>query len=181
MTDEDDEATDGGEAVQNHTIRLELVDKPGELLRALEPIAENGGNLQSIFHERGSLTPRGHIPVEIDLECPPDRFERILDALRENGVNVIQADAERYDETLTVILTGHLIDADLSATLSAIESATVSVTDVSLSAPEGTAEYASARLRLAATEGSVVSALERLRSIAAERDLHLIEPLVEGR
>lgn len=49
------ESTDG--AVSAYTVRLELVDEPGELLRALEPIADNGGNLLSIFHERGSLTP----------------------------------------------------------------------------------------------------------------------------
>ena len=50
--------------VRSYTVRLELVDEPGELLGALEPIADNGGNLLSIFHERGNVTPRGHIPVE---------------------------------------------------------------------------------------------------------------------
>jgi hypothetical protein len=62
--------TDGGERTQAHTVRLELVDEPGQLLAALGPIAENGGNLLSIFHERGNITPRGRIPVEVDLECP---------------------------------------------------------------------------------------------------------------
>jgi len=47
--------------VRAYTIRLELVDEPGELLRALDPIAEKGGNLLSIFHERWNVTPRGHI------------------------------------------------------------------------------------------------------------------------
>ena len=57
-----DARPDGGGRDRTYTIRLELVDEPGELLRALEPIAARGGNLLSIFHERGSLTPRGRIP-----------------------------------------------------------------------------------------------------------------------
>jgi ACT domain-containing protein len=58
---EEEAETDGG--VRAYTVRLELVDEPGELLRALEPISANGGNLLSIHHERGNITPRGHIPV----------------------------------------------------------------------------------------------------------------------
>ncbi|MFB6107098.1 MAG: amino acid-binding protein [Halobacteriaceae archaeon] len=168
------------ERLQAHTVRLELVDRPGELLRALEPVAENGGNLLSIYHERGSLTPRGHIPVEIDLECPPDRFGDILDALEEAGVAVIQTDADHYAEQVTVVLSGDLIGTDLSDTISRIEStANASVVDVALSAPEGTANGASARLQLAAARGGFDEALAATRAIADEKGLRLVEPLVE--
>ena len=88
--------SDSTDEVRSYTVRLELVDEPGALLNALEPIASNGGNLLSIFHERGNLTPRGHIPVEVDLEATPERFEGIVEALRAAGINVIQAGAERY-------------------------------------------------------------------------------------
>ena len=140
--------------VRSYTVRLELVDEPGELLRALEPIAEHGGNLLSIFHERGNVTPRGHIPVEVDLEATEAQFDAIVDALREAGVNVIQAGAERYSEELTVVLVGHLVETDLSDTLQQFqECGGVSVADVSLSAPSGTEAASSARLRLVASEG----------------------------
>jgi ACT domain-containing protein len=173
--------TDGGDRPAPHTIRLELADRPGELLNALRPIAENGGNLLSIFHERGNVTPRGHIPVEVDLECPADRFEGIVDALREAGVNVVRAGAERYGEEVTVVLVGHLVDSDLSDTLSRIEaSAAASLSDLSLSAPEGTDEASSARLRLATRPERMDEALATVREIAAEKDLHVIEPLTEG-
>lgn len=172
--------TDGGEHPQAHTVRLELVDEPGQLLAALAPISENGGNLLSIFHERGNLTPRGHIPVEVDLECPPDRFETIVDALRDNGVNVIQAGAERYGEELTILLVGHLIDTDLSDTLRRVQSCTdATVTDLSLSAPEGTDDVSSARLRLATRAGKTEQVLEAIRDVADEKDLDVVEPLTE--
>jgi len=173
--------SDSTDEVRAYTVRLELVDEPGELLRALEPIADNGGNLLSIFHERGNVTPRGHIPVEVDLEATPERFDAIVDALRDAGINVIQAGAHHYSESLNVILTGHLVDTDLSNTLSRIQESTeANVTDLSLSAPEGTADVSSARLRLATEEGEAGATLATVREIAAEKDLRVIEPLTGG-
>lgn len=173
--------SDSTEEVRAYTVRLELVDRPGELLRALGPIADNGGNLLSIFHERGNVTPRGHIPVEVDLEATAERFDDIVDALRDEGINVIQAGAERYGEELTVVLIGHIVDTDLSNTLSRIEdSSGASVRDLSLSAPEGRDEESSARVRLAAQRGETEAAMDIIHQIAEEKDLQVVEPLTAG-
>ena len=173
--------SDSTDEVRSYTVRLELVDEPGALLRALEPIANNGGNLLSIFHERGNLTPRGHIPVEVDMEATPERFEGIVDALRDAGINVIQAGAERYSETLTVVLSGHLINTDLSDTVSRIQEATnATVTDLSLSAPEGTEDASSARIRLATEQGAADGVMNTVREVADRKDLRVIEPLAAG-
>ncbi|GAA0309686.1 amino acid-binding protein [Halarchaeum salinum] len=172
---------EGDDERQAHTVRLELVDEPGELLNALRPIAENGGNLLSVFHERGSLTPRGHIPVEVDLECTSHQLETIVDALRDSGINVIQAGTERYGEEVTVLLAGSLVETDLSDTLSRIEScASASVVDFSLTDEPGVDAVSSARLRLAATEGSVGAALDCVRAVADEKELQVVEPFAEG-
>jgi ACT domain-containing protein len=165
---------------RSYTVRLELVDEPGELLGALDPIADNGGNLLSIFHERGNLTPRGHIPVEVDLEATQAQFDVIVDSLREAGINVIQAGAERYSEELTVVLVGHLVETDLSDTLRRFsDCGGVSVADLSLSAPAGTDGPSSARLRLVASEGQSSDALAAVREVAEEKELRVIEPLTE--
>ena len=178
--------TDGGHEteLQAHTIRLELVDEPGQLLAALKPIADNGANLLSIFHERGSLTPRGRIPVEVDIECPPDRFEGILEDLRDRGVNVIQADAEEYGDEVTVVLVGHLVDTDLSDTLKKIQDCSgASVADIDLSAPAGagSSAHSSARLRLRAHAGETARVVETVRKVAAEKDIDVIAPLEGSR
>lgn len=173
-------ATDGGRRTA-YTIRLELVDEPGELLNALEPIADNGGNLLSIFHERGNVTPRGRIPVEVDLEAHPEQFDGIVAALRDAGCNVVQAGREEYGEELTVLLVGHVIDTDLSDTLDRIETAAgASVTDLALSAPEGTEDVSSARLRIATDPDRTDDVLRTVRSIAGEKELHVIEPQLVG-
>ena len=173
--------SDSTEEVRAYTVRLELVDRPGELLRALEPIADHGGNLLSIFHERGNVTPRGHIPVEVDLEATPERFDDIVAALREAGINVIQAGSRRYGESLTLVLSGHVVDTDLSDTLSRVHETTqATVTDLSLSAPEGTEDESSARLRLATEENERRATLAAVREIADEKGLRVIEPLAGG-
>ncbi|PCR91265.1 amino acid-binding protein [Natrinema ejinorense] len=177
--DEPDAETDGG--LRAYTVRLELVDEPGELLRALAPIADNGGNLLSIHHERGNITPRGHIPVEVDLECPPDRFDDVVGGLRDAGVNIIQAGAEHYGEEVNVVLVGHLVETDLSDTLSRIEDeADAAVLDLSLAAPDGTDGVASARARLAIDSGRSEEALTAIRSIGTDKELTVVEPLLGG-
>jgi len=182
MTEEsiEPEATPDGGQTGAYTVRLELADEPGELLDALQPIADNGGNLLSIFHERGNLTPRGRIPVEVDLECHPDQFETIVDALREAGMNVVQAGREEYGEELTVLLVGHVIDTDLSDTLERIQTqSAASVTDLALSAPEGTEDVSSARLRIATAADRTDDVLADVREVATEKDLHVIEPQLD--
>ncbi|MFB6093442.1 MAG: amino acid-binding protein [Halanaeroarchaeum sp.] len=164
---------------QAHTVRLELTDEPGELLRALEPIADRGGNLLSIFHERGSLTPRGRIPVEIDLEATPRQFEAIIGALRDRGVNVIRAGTERYGEQITLMLVGHLIETDLSDTIERLEADDhASVVDFSLSGAVGTDHVTTARLRIATDAERAADAIANVREVADAKDLRVIEPLV---
>ncbi|WP_435183207.1 amino acid-binding protein [Halobellus sp. EA9] len=173
--------TDADGEPQPHTIRLELADQPGQLLAALEPISANGGNLLSIFHERGNVTPRGRIPVEVDVEATPDRFEAIVAALRDEGVNVVQAGAEHYAEEVVVVLVGHLVDTDLSDTLRRIEQhPSTSIADFSLNAPEGRSDTSSARLRMATRAGETAEAISLVREIAEEKDLHVVEPLAGG-
>lgn len=162
----------------HHTLRLELDDEPGELAAALAPIAEHGGNLRSVFHERGTRTPRGHIPVEITLVCSPGAFDRIVDALRERGVSVVQADAERYGETTTVLLTGDLVESDLSDTVRSIEARTeAAVDDLTLAADRGVDGPACARLRLGVRPGDRDAVLAGVREVAAEKELGVVESL----
>ena len=166
--------------VRAHTIRLELVDEPGELLNALAPIANNGGNLLSIHHERGSLTPRGRIPVKVDVECVPERFDTIVNALQDAGVTVIQAGAERFSESISLLLVGHLVDSDLSETLEELEECpNATVLDLSLAAPRERDEVSSARVRLAVDREGLEETLTGVRDLAEAKEFRVIEPQID--
>lgn len=164
-----------------HTIRLELEDEPGRLHHALGPITEQGGNLRSIHHERGNRTPRGTIPVEIELACAPSQFDAIVASLQTAGVSIIEAGSHRYETEVTVLLVGHLVDTDFSDTLSQIEAFEhASVSDASIDAPEGTEGVSAALLRLAVDDGRVGAALDAVRTVAEEKELTVVEPLAGG-
>ncbi|MFC7072503.1 amino acid-binding protein [Halovenus rubra] len=166
---------------QMFTVRLELPDRPGELRRALEPIAEHGGNLRSVFHERGNLTPRGHIPVEVDLAATPEQLEAIVTALRDADVTVVRAGSQYYTEEVTAILFGQGIDGDISETLTSIEQSTdATVRDVTLAAPEGAGGLSSARVHLATENEETAETLATLQEIAEKRGLSVVEPLTTG-
>lgn len=176
--------TDGSERTA-YTIRLELEDEPGSLHHALGPIADHGGNLRSIHHERGNRTPRGNVPVEIDLACSPEGFDALVADLRAAGVTVIQAGPDQYDERVSVVLTGDGVGVDLGGALSAIDATShASVVSYAVSAPAGietpvARDAASARLTLATERGRRGEALAAVGAVADEHGLDVITPLAE--
>ncbi|WP_254863849.1 ACT domain-containing protein [Halovivax gelatinilyticus] len=160
------------------TIRIELDDEPGALVDALSPIADHGGNLRSIHHERGNRTPRGAIPVEIDFACPLDRIDRIVEALRQADVTVTQAGTHAYERKETVVLVGDRLAASLSSVLADVDGLSyASVVESSLVSPTSTDGPASASLTIAVADGRLADAFDVVGTVAADHGLDVIEPL----
>jgi ACT domain-containing protein len=165
---------------QAYTIRLELADEPGQLLAALAPIADAGGNLLSIFHERGNITPRGRIPVVVDLECPPERFSELVDRVRSAGVNVVEAGADRLAETTQLLITGPGVAADLDQLLSRVHAdGGWTVTGLEARTPGGPAGDATVVLELTVPDGDLGAVRATLAQLLPESAV-LIEPLELG-
>jgi ACT domain-containing protein len=164
-----------------YIVRLELADRPGELLRVLEPISSSGGNLLSIFHERGDITPRGEIPVEIDLECSPDQFESILSTYSDLDIHVTQTGEELYEGELIVLLIGDAISNNLSSVIASIDaSGSVAVIESSVNRSIESPTEASSILRLAIKEGDQIQAVDSVRSIVSGYDLHFMTTTNNG-
>ena len=158
-----------------YVVRLELADRPGELLRVLEPISSSGGNLLSIFHERGDITPRGKIPVEIDLECSQEQFEAILSSYSDLDIQVTQSGEELYRGELVVLLIGDAIANDLSSVIASIDaSGSVAVIESSVNRSSESPAEASSILRLAIKEGNQLQAVDSVKSIVSKYDLHFM-------
>lgn len=85
-------------------LTLGLTDRPGTLLKALERIAANGGNIISIIHSREQLTG-GYVPVSLSVEFPShENFERARSGIEEAGIPVLSAESlERSIETVLII------------------------------------------------------------------------------
>jgi ACT domain-containing protein len=158
---------------------MELKDVPGQLLKALEPIARFGGNIQSIMHQHERKTPLGRIPVVLVFGIGDKvRLNKVLAALRAMDVTVTQLGEQAGAVQTTVMLIGHIIHTDARDTidrLNAIKGVRVSGMGLAMG---GATQESSARMTITADdEKRARSAVSLLQKIADEKKLLLLTSL----
>ena len=160
------------------TMTLELSDEPGELLNSLQPVADKGGNIVSVTHQRGEVTPRGTLPVEITFEVVEERLQDVLDSLQEMGIRVAKFGEEKFHESMTVVLVGHLVRTDVTDTIKAVEDEGVKIVDFSLAMPDEAEDTSSARLVVNATcQEKLEQAVEAIKEVCERKDLVKMQPI----
>ena len=84
-----------GMVAQGRRVRLviRLQDRPGGLLAITQILAEQGGNIQQVFHQRAALqTAMGEAEVEVELETRgPEHTEAIVKAFKDRGFSIHRA------------------------------------------------------------------------------------------
>lgn len=157
---------------------LELQDIPGQLLLALQPLKENKANIISVVHHRDRKTPRGMIPVRFVVEMDRSKIEALQTKLKESGISVVRAGEDRFMESVSVVLVGHVLDSDLGDTVKRIDSTGFAeVMDLALTMP-GVDEPSSAFMKIRATgKAEIQKALTILREVCKEKKLLVIEPI----
>lgn len=129
---------------------IELKDIPGQLVLALKPISDFGGNLRSVLHQRDKKTPSGRIPIQLVLEIEERRLDRLVETLKARSVNVVRIGKERLKESIVVLLIGHIVHTDIRETIDSIDSTGFAeVVELSLSMP-GVDKKSSASVTLSA-------------------------------
>jgi len=89
-------------------LTLGLADRPGQLLKALEPIAKNGGNIISILHDRETI--RGsYVPVILVVDfLSQDSFEKAKEELNNERISIIKSEQIIEKANLTFIIIGKI-------------------------------------------------------------------------
>lgn len=161
-------------------MKLEMKDAPGQLVAALKPMSEVGGNIIAVIHQRDPDPAADTLGVQIVLELPEGRLKDLVALLKKEGVHIQRIGEERLLYCRTVILIGHLMHTDLSDTVDRIDSTGFAeVSELSMSMP-AVSERSSSRLTIkSVTRDDMEKAVFILRNVAAEKDLLLIEPLEE--
>ena len=164
-------------------MKLEMKDQPGQLVAALKPISAVGGNIIAVIHQREAPTTATAetLDVQIVLELPEGRLERLLELLREQGVNVVRLGEERLLYECTLIMIGHLMHTDLSDTVNQIDrTGSAEVTELSLVMP-AIDSRSSARITIRSTTRTEMKrAIRILRAVAKQKELLVIEPLEDA-
>jgi ACT domain-containing protein len=162
-------------------MKLEMKDSPGQLVAALKPISDVGGNIIAVIHQRDPDASDGTLNVQIVLELPEGRLDDLVTLLKKQGVHIQRIGEERLLYRRTVILIGHLMHTDLSDTVDRIDSTGFAeVSELSMSMP-AVNERSSSRLTIkSVSRGNMEEAIAILRTVARQKDLLLIEPLEES-
>ena len=158
-------------------MKLEMKDSPGQLVAALKPISEVGGNIKAVIHQREPGSGET-LDVQIVLELPDGRLEKLVALLKEQGVHIQRIGEERLLYKRTVILIGHVMHTDLSDTVDRIDSTGFAeVSELAMSMP-AIHERSSSRITIKAISmEDMEAAVAILRRVADQKSLLLIEPL----
>jgi ACT domain-containing protein len=161
-------------------MKLEMKDTPGQLVAALKPISEVGGNIIAVIHQRDEKSEGDVLAVQIVLELPEQRLSDLLSLIRAQGVNVVRIGKERLLYKQTIIMIGHIMHTDLGDTVDRIDcTGFAEVTELNMVMP-AINEPSSARLVIrAVNRNDMEEALGILRGVAKEKNLLIIEPLEE--
>lgn len=159
------------------TMDLEVKDIPGQLVKALEPISDAGGNIVSVVHHHEQRTPRGTIAIQVTFDMD-DGLDELQKKLESRDIRIVRFNETRLLEHKAVVLVGHIIHSDIRDTIEQIDSTGYAeVVDLAMSMP-GISMKSSARIGIsAAGKDEMKNAVKLLRSIAKEKDLLLIEPI----
>ncbi|MDD1678612.1 MAG: amino acid-binding protein, partial [Methanomicrobiales archaeon] len=77
------------------SMKLEMKDTPGQLVRALIPVSETGGNIIAVIHQRDSSPHADTIDVQVVVEIPEGRMQNLIDRMKDQGVTVARIGTER--------------------------------------------------------------------------------------
>lgn len=159
------------------TLVVELEDKPGQLVKVLEPIAKLGGNIIGIVHQRGKRTPLGKVPVEITFKIDSRKVQDLMESL--NRFSIRSFDEIKLLESATIVLVGHIIHTDLSDTIKRIDSKDSECVELTISMPEQSSRSTAMLIIAARNKEALEDAIKRLKNVCKEKKIEVIEPIYE--
>ena len=147
---------------------LSLPDRPGQLLKALEPIAKNGGNIISIVHDRNKVSGE-YALVSLIADFPSkESFRETRRELEGMGISVVKSEEVIAKEDLTVIVIGRF-------NLDKIAGGELRIIDVELSNPSS--EKPCMKLHVEAPKEAVKGFYNLLHELAEKEKALIITPV----
>lgn len=152
---------------------LELMDVPGQLVKALEPISSLGANLVTVVHKRDYKNDNGMVPVQLTLEGEHEDLKNVVNRFEDLGFTIIEMDGVVKKEKITTIFFGHIVDQDLRDTMDRINELTgveIVAFDIILNGEE----KSTALINIESDVGKKQIIFNRIEEIAGEKDLLVI-------
>lgn len=153
---------------------LELLDVPGQLLDALDPIGKLGANIVAVIHQRDVKTERGTVPVHITIEGDEETLKRVLKAIEKMDIQIMEVDGVVRKEKLTTIFIGNIVEQDLKETVTLLNSFEgVRVADLNLKMSDNPEQSAS-RIVIEAEYGKKKDLMNNIKDIGKSKGFLVI-------
>lgn len=153
---------------------LELLDVPGKLLEALEPIGKLGANIVAVIHQRDVKTERGTIPVHVTIEGDKKTLEMVLKSMEELGIQIMEVDGVMRKEEITTVLIGNIVEENLKETMKVLDSIKgVKVADLDLKMSDRPEQSAS-KIIVEADYGKKKDVLKKIKEIGSSKGFLVI-------
>lgn len=152
---------------------LELMDTPGQLVKALEPVSSLGANLVTVIHKRDYKNEKGNVPVQLTIEGEHEDLKNVVNRFEELGFSIIEMDGVVLKEKITTILFGHIVDQDLRDTMDRIndlDEVEIVAFDIKLNGEE----KSTAVINIEAGVGRKQAVFDKIAEIAEEKELLVI-------
>jgi len=156
-------------------LEVELSDRPGELVRCLEPISALGGNILQVIHSRALSVRKGVAPVSIHFEIENiDVIEDIKLLMEKQGVHVVKWAQEFVGFKKIVLLIGHVFQKDITDTIIRLLDSGVLVNEVNAKITQKE-EVSTVKFSIVGnTEQEIQQAMNLCKEICMEKGLFLI-------
>ena len=160
------------------TMVVELEDKPGQLIKVLEPISKLGGNIISVTHRRDEITPLGRIPVRIAVQIDEKKIDQLIREIESRGIYIMSYNRVKHTVTTSLLLIGHIIHTDLRSTVDAVDkTGFAEVVEMRIVMPELN-KPSTAFIKLSAVNDEKLRESVRiLKEVCKAKGIKVIEPL----
>jgi ACT domain-containing protein len=153
---------------------LELLDIPGQLTDALEPIGRIGANIVTVIHQRDVKTERGTVPVQITIEGDKDTLDKVIKTLESQNIQIMEIDSVLRKETIRTILIGNIVDKDVKNVLNKLNSLErVKVVDFNLKMSDDPEKSAS-KIIIEADYGKRKDVMKKIKEIGTSKGFLVI-------
>ncbi|WP_457550741.1 ACT domain-containing protein [Archaeoglobus sp.] len=160
------------------TMVVELEDKPGQLIKVLEPISKLGGNIISVTHRRDEITPLGRIPVRIAVQIDEKKIDQLIKEIESRGICIRSYNRVKHTVTTSLLLIGHIIHTDLRSTVDAVDkTGFAEVVEMRIVMPELNKPSTSFIKLSAVNEEKLRESVRILKEVCSAKGIKVIEPL----
>jgi len=158
-------------------LEVRLADTPGALVELIQPISKNGGNIFGILHHHDKII-NNFIPVSVSFELSEElkdiSLKNIEKELNDKNIQIDKVIIGKDERNLTVILTGHVFDTDVTDTIKRLAKKDIKVSELQAKFTE-VSEVSNVKLKIIFPESiTKKESIKELEAICKEKNLFLL-------